>query len=348
MRGHKLSPDIKAEIVRLRDEEKLPYKIMGKMLNMNPATLKVHYYSMKGLTETKMRLKESPFQRFDDPPEIEGDWLIIPDAEIPFHDYEFLNRVFDVADKWGIKNFVSSGDLLHFESLTGWNPNWNKKIKSGLSEINERRLVDKIMGLPSKYQGELLEEVADIGGDEKEITYAGEMNEARKTLKIIDEMFDKLVWVLGNHEGRLLSALEVSIDPNELLLQMKLIGKENQSSKWIIAPYYFCILHSKEQTFRIEHPKPFSANTAVKLASINLCHVIMGHSHIVNQQFDPSGNYYAWHIGHCADEKRFAYEAQRSRQTSAVPHKHGAVIVRDGYPWLLHDMVDWKRLKECK
>ena len=344
--GYKLSPDTKAEIVRLRDVEHFSYKVIGKMLKMNPATVRVHCYSMQGLSETKLRIKESPFQRYDDPPEIEGNWLIIPDAEIPFHDYDFLNRVFDVADAWGIKNFVSAGDLLHFESLTGWDPNWNKKLKNGLSEENEKQLIDVALTLPKNYQQRVLDKIVAIGGSEQEVTYSAEMEEARNTLKIIDELFDNLVWVLGNHEGRLLRALEQSIEPSELLSQMKLIDKDGVSSKWKIAPFYFCYLKSASELFRIEHPKPYSQMAAVRLASINQCHILMGHSHIVNQQFDPSGNYYAWHIGHCADEKRFAYEAQRSRQITSVPHMHGAVIVRDGYPWLLTDKTDFKRMEQ--
>jgi len=40
---------------------------------------------------------------------------------------------------------------------------------------------------------------------------------------------------------------------------------------------------------------------------------------------------------------RLAYAAQRDARRNA--HMLGAVIVRDGYIWLLHEHVDWKMLR---
>jgi hypothetical protein len=59
--------------------------------------------------------------------------------------------------------------------------------------------------------------------------------------------------------------------------------------------------------------------------------------------FDISGRYYAIHMGHCCDEMRLAYVGQRDSTT--YNHLRGAVIVREGCPYLLHDKVDWKRLE---
>lgn len=58
-----------------------------------------------------------------------------------------------------------------------------------------------------------------------------------------------------------------------------------------------------------------------------------------------SGKFYAVHMGHCVDETRLPYAAQR--HTIGDAHKLGAVIVRDGFMWLLSEHVDWKRLKNC-
>ena len=72
---------------------------------------------------------------------------------------------------------------------------------------------------------------------------------------------------------------------------------------------------------------------------------MMGHSHRLSLAWDISGRYYAIHMGHCVDEMRLPYASQRSSTQPA--HLAGAVIVRDGVPWLLHERIDWKRLANC-
>lgn len=49
---------------------------------------------------------------------LEGDALIVADVHIPCHDQEFLERLVDLAVRWGIKNLGIAGDLLDFETLS--------------------------------------------------------------------------------------------------------------------------------------------------------------------------------------------------------------------------------------
>jgi hypothetical protein len=328
----KYPQEIRDKVVSLR-KKGLPFVEIHKITNIPMGSLATIYYDGKNY------VKESPFVRYDDPPRLEGDWLVLPCVEAPFHDFDFLNRVLDLANVWGIKNLILAGDFLHNETLTGFDANFATDDK-GLSDNNEKNLMDFIQGLPSKYQEEGMNVLMEMSDEEKQITYSEEMQEARILLKTLDSVFDKVQWVLGNHEGRILRTLQQTIDPIEILRSM---GVDNE--RWSIAPYYYCHLTSGGKEFRIEHPKPFSANTAVKLASMHLCNILMAHSHVVNQQYDISGRFYAWHMGMCADEKLFAYEAQRSRQVSN-PHKHGAVIVRDGFPYMLTDTTPWGMYKK--
>jgi hypothetical protein len=55
-----------------------------------------------------------------------------------------------------------------------------------------------------------------------------------------------------------------------------------------------------------------------------------------------SGRYYAISSGCACDESRMFYAASRSSQRPA--HALGAVIIRGGYPYILHPRVDWTRL----
>lgn len=335
--GAKVNAALKREIVRLHDIQGLSFSEVGKELHIASGTAKTHYYLTKGQASAK--LPESPYPRYDEPPTLEGDALILPDLEIPFHHAEFANRVLDMAEAWGIRQVISAGDLLHFDSLSGWEPNWAVKPNGGLSEKDEQRLMDAAMKLPKNHQGRFMELIADIGGQvEDGGGFSGEMHHARHVLKCLDDLFDSFVWVLGNHEGRLLRAINSPVQPSELLNLMKL-----GEGKWQIAPYYFCLLHTSKGTFRITHPKSAANGAARGLAGQYLQHIIMGHSHKAFFDWDVSGRFYAIQCGHMVDEMRLAYAAQRDAKRDS--HKLGAVIVRDGYPYFLHEGIDWERMK---
>lgn len=334
--GFPVNSKLNAEIIRLKDTQKLSFTEVAKILGIPVGTVKTHYYLSKG--QVSAPISESPYPRYDKPPTVEGDALILPDAEIPFHHAEFINRVLDLSQAWGIKTMISAGDLLHFDSLSGWEPNWAPKPNGGLSDKDEKRLMDFAMTLGGKKQQELMSALVDIGKQSEDSGFSGEMHHARKTLKALDDCFDQFVWVLGNHEGRLLRAINSPVQPSELLNLMKL-----HEGKWTIAPYYYCLLNTPKGTFRITHPKSAANNTARALASQYLQHVIMGHSHKVFFDWDTSGNYYAIQAGHCVDEERLAYCAQRDARRDS--HKLAAVIVRNGYPYLLHEGIDWEAMK---
>jgi hypothetical protein len=71
----------------------------------------------------------------------------------------------------------------------------------------------------------------------------------------------------------------------------------------------------------------------------------MGHSHLLDFTWDISGKFHAIHAGHCVDEGRLPYAAQR--HITRRQHKPGAVIVRGGFPWLLFDGVPWEEYKHA-
>jgi len=328
---------IKRQVVYMHDVRKMTFKEIGKELGLAEGTVKTHYYLTKG--QPTMPIPQSPYPVYNEPPVVHGDALILPDCEIPFHHADFINRVLEVAQAWGIKQMIAAGDLLHFDSLSGWEPSWTKQPNGGLTERDEEVLMDIAMALPKKYQPILLNAIVDIGTHEANMGFDNEMFYARKTLGSFDQLFDNYTWVLGNHEGRWLRALNSPTTPTELLNLMRL-----DEGKWSISPYYYCILESYGQVYRIEHPKSAAKYTAEKLASKFQCHVLMGHSHLLRSDYDVSGRYHACHIGHCVDEERLAYAAQRSSTRDA--HLLGAAIVRDGYLWILDEKVDWEKIKK--
>ena len=332
-----INAPLKRKIVQLRQSGWI-FKDIAKEVGLAEGTVKTHYYLSQG-QETAIRIPESPYPRYNEPPVVEGDALILPDCEIPFHHAEFINRCLDLADAWGIRQMIAAGDLLHFDSLSGWQPNWAQPPNGGITEKTERELMDFAMTLPKTHQAKLMEKIVEIGGTNESGGFSGEMHHARKVLKALDDCFDSFVWVLGNHEGRLLRTIESPVQPSELLNLMKL-----DEGKWKIAPYYFAYLDSSGERYRIEHPKSAAKYAAEKLASKYMCHILMAHSHALRKDFDISGRFHACQIGHAVDEERLAYCAQRSIVRDA--HKLGAAIVRGGYLWILDEHVDWENLKK--
>lgn len=197
MSGFKTRTQVNENIVAMK-RRGMTFAEISKEIHMPVGTIKTHYYLSTG--QPTARVPESPYPRYDDPPEIEGDALIIPDAEIPFHHAEFLNRVLDLADKWQIKKLIWAGDAVHFDSLSGWEPNWTVKGNSGLTETDEKRLLDIALTLPKNYQQKMVDAITDIGGFVEERGFSGEMLYARKTLAAVNECFDDITWLLGNHE----------------------------------------------------------------------------------------------------------------------------------------------------
>ena len=283
-------------------------------------------------------IQSSPYPVYDDPLVMEGDALVIPDLEMPFHNADFVNRVLELADAWKIRQCILAGDVLHFDSLSGWEPAWKSPNPGGLTADAESELMAVAEKLPAKYQSELFEKIAELGRKDEQDGVSTELGVARKELKRLEKQFDKIDFVLGNHCGRLLRAMQTAVDPAELSRLLELGGK------WRIAPYYFQYLDTVNGRFLITHPKNSGKFSASKLCSKYQSHVLMAHSHQLNFTFDPSGKFFAVEMGCAVDENRLPYASQR--QNISPAHSLGAVIVRNGFPYLLFPGVWWDGLKK--
>jgi len=61
----------------------------------------------------RRQVLRSPKPRYDAPPAIVGDAVIVCDLQIPFHDAEFIDHILGLAHAWGIKQGVVAGDMLN-------------------------------------------------------------------------------------------------------------------------------------------------------------------------------------------------------------------------------------------
>jgi hypothetical protein len=323
-------------IIQMKELDGLTFSEIGRRLERDRTVCR-KYYNLNA-DKHPYHLDESPYPRYDNPIEDEGDALILPDPEIPFHHAEFINRCIDLAIKWDITHLIVPGDLVHFASMSGWAPNWEADDNNDISENAEKALIAFANTLPQNQKQAMIDLV--VGFDR--VTEGGlsaELAETKKQLTILTGAFKTATLDIGNHEGRLLTTLNnpLSVDDLKQLLNI---------GSWKVAPYYFSFLTSNGERFKITHPKPYSDKTPVSLAAIEHCHMLVAHSHKLISAFDPSGKFYAWHIGCCVDEKRLAYVGQRDRTSQPTPHMLGAVIVRDGIPWQLHERSPWKELEK--
>lgn len=285
-------------------------------------------------------IPESQYRRYDEPLVMEGDAIVLPDIELPFHNAEFMNRILDLADTWGIKKAIVAGDLLHFDSLTSWEANWVSENGYGLSDKNERILMEMAKRLPAEFQEEVIATIVGLDDESDDMSsgVSRELRHARKIIRIMTELFEEIDFILGNHDDRFLRALNSPMFPSEILRLVE------AGDKWRVEPYYYSTLISGGEKYQIEHPKTWAKSSPYKLASKFQCHILQGHSHRWGMDIDISGKFYAIHMGCIVDEYRLPYAVQR--HNTADSHALGAVIVRDGYPYLLSDRTPWKTFKK--
>ena len=291
---------------------------------------------LKGIVGNIEIIAESPYPRFDEPLVMEGDALILPDIEFPFHHAEFLNKCLELAKAWEITQCIVAGDLLHFDSLSGWEPSWTTPNVGGITAGAESKLVEFAKTLGKNQQAKMFGLIANIGEKTEQDGASTELTIARRELRRLADQFDKIDFVIGNHEGRLLRAFQTTLDPEELKRLLEL------GDKWRIAPFYFSYLISGGEKYCIEHPKSTAASTAAVLAAKYSCHCLMAHSHHFSITTDVSGQYFAAEIGCLVDEARLPYASQRHTRTPA--HSLGAAIVKNGFPTILTRFSDWDSL----
>jgi len=294
----------------------------------------LHMMRLEGLRRNPISI--SPAREWNDHLTLEGDALILPDFETPYHHAEFVNRVIDLAMSWGIGQLILAGDFVHFNNFSHWGEDFQPAKISGPAEDALSKIISL---LPEDKRADAIAalEAAHLTTDQGGIS--AEMESVRTTVKELEGAFPHIKYIMGNHENRKLRAQEYGESPDELL---RFFGAD--LTKWTASPYYWCNLRTENKyLYRIEHPKGAARNTAQAIAIQTQEHTIMGHSHRWAMNRDPSGRLYAIQAGHVVDEMRLAYCQQRTAIRDA--HCLGAVIVRDGYPFLLELSSPWGRLK---
>jgi predicted phosphodiesterase len=288
------------------------------------------------------KLPPSHYPRYDTPLRVIDDGpgvAIINDLHAPYHNAEFTNKVLELAYYWGIRKLVLGGDFSDQHSVSKFGAEFKASTKINgdaiLEVMRNSRLTDRER---AKFLN-LMEQAGFIGLDDG---LSGELASLRNVLLQFNNQFTDIYTVMGNHDDRSLRRIDKDLTPRDLLTFL-LGGKAPQ---WHIEPFYYCEVMSGGEKYHIEHQHGTSINIAAQLAAKFGCHTICGHNHAWSVGRDISGRYFAINSGHCGDELRMFYAA--SRHNARPAHVPGAVIIRDGFPWVLNEWSPWDKLKKCK
>ena len=202
------------------------------------------------------------------------------------------------------------------------------------------RLVDLALGMGIRSVG--------IGGDLADqstfshfgrsigVEWKDEKLAIKQGVKALRMAFDELTICPGNHDRRILRALNNAIDEFDWVDTLHDWFPPIEGKRLNITPYYFYHILSGGERFRVTHPKNSSIlPTSVPLA---LCHkyhehIISGHNHLNGKRRDEGDRFWVMESGMCADRELIKYlMIEDNRRPMA---QQGAVIVKDGVPVLL-------------
>lgn len=278
---------------------------------------------------------ESRYPKWTTPLEMAGDALILCDPHIPYHDADFINLCLDLARRWFVKQLVLAGDVVDAHAFSHWPEGAGQENKKTISENAESALLDLANSMTGADAEKLRSALVEMARDPADMT--DELAEARKVIKPLVDGFENIIWFMGNHEDRVIRVLEKSLGVPDLAA---LFGGSNPRIKF--SAYYYCTLISAGVQYRITHPKPAGKGVSKRLVPKFGQHIIMAHNHHFSIQSDASGKWLGIEPGMCADPDRMDYK--RQRDDGADMNVVGAVLVKDGHPWLLNKWTDWKRL----
>lgn len=310
---------------------------MGAVLNRSMNSVRGKLNQL--IRERAGMIPESNYAVWNHHPRIEGDAFVLLDAHIPFQHADFLNRCLMLCKAWGITSAILGGDALDLHAFNKFPENFEDEEKRVIDSRLQKELIELSEKLPAKYRSELQDKLAAAEIESGNVSE--EIRESRVVLQAFANHFERVVWIMGNHEQRITRILEKTLDAVHLA---RLFGADDP--KWEVSGYYWCELMSGGVKWQIEHPINTGKGSSRRLVPKYGCNIIMGHNHHLSLMSDPSGQYLAIEPGMGADESKMGYVQQRHNAMDV--HVLGAIIIRDGKPTLLNRFTDWDMLLKVK
>ncbi len=176
-----------------------------------------------------------------------------------------------------------------------------------------------------------------------EPTTEEELKEGSEILCRLARRFDRILWIAGNHDTRLvkraIKALGISGE--------RAWGMMQAVDKIEISPYHHCrLLSGSGPTWLIEHPKNASQTPGAvgeKLAAKFLCNIVVAHGHTVGVRRDRSGRFTIIDSGGGFHLDKLEYVSLEHGTRPAM--NQGAVLIAGGVGYLLDPLnCDWDLL----
>jgi len=216
------------------------------------------FYRAESKARTSAPLPESRYPRWDTPPKISGNALILGDLHIPYHHAPFVNNCIGLAKAWGVKQAILGGDALDAHAFSHWPDDVKQEGISTISTDAEAQLLALADTLSKKDRAKLLEKLADMNREPENM--ADELKESRKALRALAGAFDKVLWFTGNHEARIVKRIEKALPAAEIA---QLFGMDDP--RWTFSGYYRCDMESAGIKYRITHPKNSGKGSSKRL-----------------------------------------------------------------------------------
>lgn len=158
-------------------------------------------------------------------------------------------------------------------------------------------------------------------------------------VRLLLSSFDRMYWCRGNHEDRMLRAL----DGQDILPVLAELMAKGERGELILTEAPTMLL---DDNWRLEHPSSYSRDAtkvATQIAEIFQKNVASAHGHFIGYKHEKSGKYVGLDLGGMFDVEKQEY-LYRGGITTHPRWNPGFWIYRDGRPMPFDDaLIDWRR-----
>ena len=237
-------------------------------------------------------------------PKIFGDFVIISDPHMPFHDPKTIDKACEASRLLGITSLVIAGDLMQMDAISRY-VNAGKLVRLSQEIISCGRVLHALSGV--------FDEIHIIMGnhDQRLERFAAALlssSEGRKSFELTAKILD----VDENPESVAYGILHHFFDNEKVKLYP--LPQLTVNGRWIVMHPGSCsrIAPQTERRMVAKFRKP----------------VIGGHNHLFGIGFDESGQDVAANIGHCSDPSKMRYIHEKITTFPAM-NQGFCCIVRD-------------------
>jgi hypothetical protein len=174
-------------------------------------------------------LPVSRYPAYQSPRLPDGDYLCMGDLHAPLHDAAFINRAILAAQDAGITRAIIGGDWLDNNALGAW-PDDFRPAPNVVSGETFDRLMTIANGLTGQARQDIIDAISETseGSD-----LQAEIKSVRAVLVALNDCFDEIYYIMGNHESRLIRKLEKALGTADFAALFM-----GNNPKAQIVPYY--------------------------------------------------------------------------------------------------------------